>query len=504
MTLSSLVLELFGPAVAAKLIEWRKGSEAKRLVRLLRGVHPGAPALLTQPDCLHELWWFSTTGEFRRDEMLRAVAQIEPDAAAADALTDAIEQQLWRAIVDDDQRHFELLHLRHQLQASSDAATSLVLGRLDALIATLTPAVSALHQLPPDTAAFVDRHAERERARAAAERTRASGLQAAAIVSFSGMGGTGKSSLAIRVAHELRAAYPDGQLYANMRRTDGSLQHPAEVAAAFLRDLGVDEQTVPSAADARYGLLRSVLAERKAMIVLDNVQTESQIRPLIPATPDCLVVATSRPMLAGLDGAELVSVEGLDADDALELLRQLVGPERIDAELDAARELCALCGQLPLALRTVAATLRRSSLRSVAELVAALHDEEARLDHMSEVRASFLLSYRELTAPEAQLLRLVAELVHGEADPELAAALLGCDASTAAALLERLAEQELLRETSSRRYAIHALMRLFAKEMQADHGDPEQLTGASDRLNRKLVGETAELARILRSGSHDD
>jgi DNA-binding SARP family transcriptional activator len=180
------------------------------------------------------------------------------------------------------------------------------------------------------------------------------------IVAIAGKGGVGKTTLAVRVAHELRDAYPDGHLYGVMESPTGVSQASA-VLARFLRALGVNGGAIPEDPDERADMYRSRLSGKRVLVVLDGATSEDQVMPLLPAGPGCAVLVTSRTRLSGLPGAHLVSLEEFDVELSMEMLAKIVGEDRMRTEYDAAVQLVEFCGGLPLALRIAGARLACSS-----------------------------------------------------------------------------------------------------------------------------------------------
>ncbi|WP_328300912.1 NB-ARC domain-containing protein [Streptomyces sp. NBC_00435] len=292
-----------------------------------------------------------------------------------------------------------------------------------------------------------------------------------------GAPGIGKTALAVRVAHGLRGEFPDGQLYVDLRGADpAGAADPAEVLAGFLRALGVDGPAVPADPDERAALYRSLLADRRVLVVLDNAAGAGQVRPLLPGAGGSGVLVTSRYRLGGLDRRVALALPLLDEPAALALLSLAAGPERITADAEAARALVRLCGRLPLALRIVGAELAALPHRGPAHLVERLEDERARLDVLDGVRAGLRLSYRALPPDARALLRGLALLDAPDCAAWTAAAVLdrplpaaeeALDALTAAHLLEASGPDA----TGRARYRMHDLVRAFGREL-ARHDGP--------------------------------
>ncbi|MET7944121.1 BTAD domain-containing putative transcriptional regulator [Streptomyces sp. NPDC005302] len=292
---------------------------------------------------------------------------------------------------------------------------------------------------------------------------------------ISGMAGVGKSALALHVAHELRERFPDGQLYVNLHgATPGMTPITAgQALAALLRDLGVEPRRVPENADAAAALLRSTLAPTRTLLVLDDASHAAQVRPLLPAGPDCAVIVTSRSPLTALDGAHRFPLAPLTDEDSAALLRAVSG--RQDG-LDGAHPLVELTGRLPLALRVVAARLAARSALTPDALAGQLAATEGRLHHLEyddlSVRRSLAVAHDALRASDRETDRDAALAlcrigaldlpVYGAA---LLARLTGTGERRAEAALDRLVDVALLEETAYGRYAPHDLVRDFAREI---------------------------------------
>jgi tetratricopeptide (TPR) repeat protein/transcriptional regulator with XRE-family HTH domain len=346
-------------------------------------------------------------------------------------------------------------------------------------------------QLPPDVADFVGR-AELVSQLRRLLTGRPDGMpEGAAVVSaVAGKAGVGKSALAVHVAHQLAADFPDGQLYTNLRGAHPQPLDPAEVLALFLRALGVDGAAIPAAVEERAALYRSRLAGRRVLVVLDDAGSEAQVRPLLPGSPTCAVLITSRGRLAGLEGARLLDLDLLEAAQAVALLGRIVGPGRVAAEPAAAAELARLCGYLPLALRVAGARLAARPHWRVAQLVGRLADERQRLDELAfgdlAVRASLGLSYRALEPAAQVLFRRLGSLEAPEVAAWVAAALLDCPAEHAAELAERLVDARLVEvagrdATGQVRYRLHDLVRVYARERAEAEDPPTQRRAALAR-----------------------
>ena len=349
------------------------------------------------------------------------------------------------------------------------------------------PGRTVPRQLPPSIADFTGRSAQLAEVRAAL--TAGPGDYAMPVVAISGQGGVGKSSLAVRAAHELAGDFPDGQLYANLRGSDVD-EGLARQLARFLRALGVPGAAVPDDSDERLEMYRSELADRRILMVLDDAVDEEQVLSLLPGSPRCAVIVTSRIRLSGLAGAHRIAVETLNGGQSLDLVTEIIGVQRIAAEPEACAELVALCAGLPLALRIAGARLASRPHWRVADLVRRLADETRRLDEFAhkglEVRSNIAVTYRGLGEAARRLFRRCT-LIHAPDFPGWAtAAVLDCDLLEAEDLVESLVEAEVLEVTTmpgdpSPRYRFHDLVRVFGLEQVAEKESPAEQRAAVAR-----------------------
>ncbi|GAA1956050.1 ATP-binding protein [Kitasatospora viridis] len=357
-------------------------------------------------------------------------------------------------------------------------------------------------QLPADTRAFTGRTRELadllDRAREAA----GGGPDGPVVVcAIDGMGGVGKSALAVHAAHRVRRHFPDGQLFIDLHgHTDLEPVSAADALDWLLRSLDVPAQTIPADQDQRAALYRERLAGTRTLIVLDNAIGAAQIRPLLPGLPGCLVLVTSRKRLTGLDDAHSVSLATLPPDEAAGLLLDVAGLTRLSPDAPAIRAAVGLCGNLPLALRIVAARLRHRGVQAVDGLVARLHDENARLvtlqDEDRNLAAVFEASYGALPAAEQRLFRLLGQLPGTEFDVWTAANLAGTDLWEGERLLDSLLDHNLLIQHAPERYHFHDLVRLYARTL-AELDPPAERAAALDRLLGYYVHTARQADRHL-------
>ena len=338
-------------------------------------------------------------------------------------------------------------------------------------------------QLPAGVAHFAGRGAEL----AALDAVLGDGAGSGPGVVISAIGGTagvGKTALALRWAHQVADRFPDGQLYANLRGFDagaGQPTDPADVLRGFLDAFGVHPERIPHDTESLAALYRSVLADRKMLVLLDNAADVAQVRPLLPASPDCLVIVTSRRELSALaarEGALLVQLDVLSAQEANELLVERLGEARAEAEPWAVIELATLCARLPLALSVIVARAAASPRLPLGALAAELTELGGRLDALdagdpaANVRTVLSLSYRHLPGTSARMFRLLGLHPGPDISACAAASLAGVTAAEARSALRDLVRASLLMETVPGRYAFHDLLRAYAAEQAASHREP--------------------------------
>ncbi|MFI9006591.1 BTAD domain-containing putative transcriptional regulator [Actinosynnema sp. NPDC053489] len=365
-------------------------------------------------------------------------------------------------------------------------------GEADAPVpeATRPPTPS---QLPFDIADFTGRVAEQERLVA-----RLTGdTPAVRVCAISGQPGAGKSTLAARVAHAVREHFADGQLYADLRGVRAVPADPAEVLAGFLRALHVADAAIPADPGERARLYRTLLADRRVLIVLDDARDERQIRPLLPGGGTCAVLVTSRERLGAVGGATHLDLRVLPEPEAVDLLDRVVGNGRVPAEPRAAAEIVRLCGRLPLALRIAGARLAARPHWRLARLAERLGVQHRVLRELTlgdlEVRGSLALSYDGLSDRERTALRRLGLLDVSAFGGWLVAPLLDCGPQEAEEVVERLVDSQLLDLDSTDdgvtlRYRMHELTRAFARERGEAEESPDEVRAACARAGLAWLG----------------
>ncbi len=331
------------------------------------------------------------------------------------------------------------------------------------------------------------------------------------ITAVGGMAGVGKTALATRWAHRVAGRFPDGQLYVNLRGFDplGDPVDPAVATRAFLESLGVSAERIPADVDAQAGLYRSLLADRRVLVVLDNARDEGQVRPLLPGSPSCLVLVTSRTRLTGLaaaEGARLVSLDVLSEAEAREMLAARLGAARVAAEPDAVTELVAACGRLPLALAIVAARSAERPEFSLAGLCAELREGLDALetgDAATSVHGVFGWSYRQLEAPAARLFRRLGLQPGHDISVHSASRLADVPVRQARELLRGLVRNGLLTEPQAGRYVLHDLLRVYAARQAEAFDSGAGRRAALTRLFDDWLAMTGAAMNTLAPGERD-
>jgi tetratricopeptide (TPR) repeat protein/transcriptional regulator with XRE-family HTH domain len=379
-----------------------------------------------------------------------------------------------------------------------------------------TPTTPVPRELPRPPADFTGRTDELTRLRELIDPPGRADEMRLVVGAIDGMAGTGKSALAIQVAHQLADgdAFPDGQLYVNLRGATVGLQplEPVDALGRMLRSLGLDPAAIPADVEEAAARFRSLAAERRMMVLLDDARSAEQVRPLLPASPTCVVLITSRQMLASLEGVRSLHLDVLSHEEALRLLGLIAGRERVAVEARAAAELVHWCGRLPLAIRIAGARLAARPTWSIGDLAGALADATRRLEALQvgevTVRASFDVSLQALQDSPDPVDRAAAaafgllSLPDGpDVGVETAARLLDQPAPAVHAVLERLVDAQLLETLRPGRYRFHDLVRVYARAHVADQHPEPVRTAALTRAIGFAIGTTWQAAAILPSGA---
>ncbi|MFJ8113753.1 AfsR/SARP family transcriptional regulator [Streptomyces sp. NPDC096132] len=345
-------------------------------------------------------------------------------------------------------------------------------------------------QLPADLAVFAGRRTELTHLRELTHAVTTPKGPATAVL-ISGMAGVGKTTLAVHWSHEVAERFPDGQFHLDLRGFDPSrtAMKPEEALSAMVEALGVPPRRVPSGMDALTGLYRSLLTGRRVLVLLENAYDPQQVLPLLPSSPGCLTLVTSRHALPGLiaSGAHPLRLEPPSPADAHASLALRTGAERLAAEPEAAAEIIARCGCLPLALAIVAARAQQHRGFPLAAIAAELRDSHGSLDAFSgggttDARAAFTCSYRLLPPDSARLFRLLSLHPGPDITASAAASLTALPVRRTRSILRELAGAHLLTEPAPGRYGMHDLLRVFAAELTEDEDTPAERHAAQYRM----------------------
>ncbi|HEX5494740.1 MAG TPA: tetratricopeptide repeat protein [Mycobacteriales bacterium] len=355
-------------------------------------------------------------------------------------------------------------------------------------------------ELPADTAQFTGRGTELARLLALSDR--GSTRPTAVVSAIDGMAGIGKTALVVHAAHRLVEHYPDGQVFLDLHgHTVGTAPtDPAWALEALLRSVGVNGGQIPPDLDGRAALWRTRVAGKRALVVLDNVADEGQLIPLLPGTPGCLVLVTSRRRLAGVDGTESLSLDVFPATEAIALFTAAAGPGRLaGTNPGVVEEIVALCGRLPLAVRIAGTRLRHRPNWTADHLLTLLRGEHGPLAALHagqrSVTAALNLSARHLSGDQRRAYRLLGLYPGPDIEPYATAALLDTDLDAARRLLDDLHDVHLLVEPAPGRYGLHDLVRQHASGLAG--GDSEAVRRAAVGRLLDHYAHTAALAADL-------
>lgn len=329
--------------------------------------------------------------------------------------------------------------------------------------------------------------------------------QVMAVSALAGIGGVGKTTLAVHVAHAARPHFPDGQLYVDLQGTEPRPAEPVAVLGSFLRALGTPDTAIPDSPAERAALYRSILDGRRVLVLLDNARDAAQVRPLLPGTAGCAALVTSRVRMSGLAGAHLVDLDVMSPEEALQLFTRIVGAERVGAERQAALDVVGACGFLPLAIRIAASRLAARRTWTVSVLAAKLADERRRLDELQAgdlaVKATFELGYGQLEPAQQRAFRLLGLADGPDISLAAAAAVLDLPEHDTEDLLEALVDCSLLESAAPGRYRFHDLVRLYARACaERDEQPPSGRDAALDRLLDFYLATAAGVYALERPG----
>ncbi|MDX6315189.1 MAG: hypothetical protein QOF44_4653, partial [Streptomyces sp.] len=458
----------YADAQRNRLAEWRLQLTETRLdLDLQVGCHAEAVSELTALSAEHPL-----------RERLRALLMLALYRSGRQAEALGVHADTRRLLADElgVDPGAELTDLHQRILEGDPALLQPPAPQAEAAQEPVRPA-----QLPATVSDFTGRSAF---VRELGERLADGGVMSVSAVA--GIGGVGKTTLAVHVAHAAGEAFPDGQLYVDLQGTDARPAEPEAVLASFLRALGIQDAAIPDSLADRSALYRSTLAGRRVLALLDNAHDAAQVRPLLPGTPGCAALITSRVRMVDLAGAHLVDLDVMSPEEALQLFTRIVGHERVTSERQAALDVVAACGFLPLAIRIAASRLATRRTWTVSFLARKLSDERRRLDELKAgdlaVKATFELGYGHLTPAQARAFRLLSLPDGPDISLDAAAAVLDMDPYDTEALLEALVDISLIESAAPARYRFHDLLRLYARDCADRHESDESRCTALLRL----------------------
>ncbi|HEV2371744.1 MAG TPA: BTAD domain-containing putative transcriptional regulator, partial [Streptosporangiaceae bacterium] len=481
--------------------------------------HPAVTRLVRQRSTAVEEYAQAAAAAGLHDQVLTELRAL----AAREPLNERVHARLMVALASAGDQAAALgvyEELRHRLDEElgvrpgpevADAYVRLLRQEVPTPAAPPHPAVAlpVPRQLPPDTGGFAGRQQELAVLAGLADQA----AKAVVVCVVDGTGGVGKTALAVHAAHRLAERFPDGQLYVDLRGFGPGQPAvaPVEALRGFLRALGAYPPRMQADLDELTAMYRSVLAGRRMLVLLDNAASTGQVRPLLPGSPGCLVLVTSRRRLAGLaarEGAVRLSLGSLSAAEASLVLRATLGSLRFDAEPQAAGEIARSCGFLPLALRIAADHLADKPALRLADLAGQLVAEQDRLDLLtvdddedSAVRAVFSWSYQALRPDVARMFRLLSLHPGAEVSVEAAAALAAATQGDAARLVSVLVGMHLLAPAVPGRYRFHDLVRIYAAECARADETEQARAAATRRLVTWYLHTVAAADRLLTPGA---
>ncbi|MGA6224615.1 BTAD domain-containing putative transcriptional regulator [Streptomyces umbrinus] len=483
----------YAEAQRARLEEWRLQLIESRLdMDLEQGCHAEAISELTALTAAHPL------RERLRELLMLALYRSGRQAEALAAYADT-RRLLADELGVDPRPGLQELQQRI-LQADPGLAEPSAPLAPETAAAPVRPA-----QLPATVSDFTGRTSFVSELRDVLAAASASEGRVMAVSALAGIGGVGKTTLAVHVAHRARSAFPDGQLYVDLQGAGARAVAPETVLGSFLRALGTADAAIPDSLEERAALYRSTLDGRRILVLLDNARDAAQVRPLLPGMEGCAALVTSRVRMVDLAGAHLVDLDVMSPEEALQLFTKIVGEERVASERESALDVVAACGFLPLAIRIAASRLAARRTWTVSVLAAKLADERRRLDELQAgdlaVKATFELGYGQLESAQARAFRLLGLADGPDISLAAAAAMLDLPAEETEDLLESLVDTSLLESAAPGRYRYHDLVRLYARACaERDEQPPGERAAAMSRMLDFYLDTAAGVYAIERPG----
>jgi transcriptional regulator with XRE-family HTH domain len=321
---------------------------------------------------------------------------------------------------------------------------------------------------------------------------------------ITGSGGMGKTTLAIRAAHVLRPNFPGGVFFLDLYGMSPTPATAADALRLLLRALGVADEQIPQDVAGRASVYRSLLRDRRALVVLDNAGSEEQVRPLLPGDGASQALITARRLLAGLEGVRRLGLEPLSPPEATQLLTGILGPRAATAEGSALNQLAQLCEGMPLALRIIGNRLVSRPGWDATELAARLVDEEHRLDQFKagdlKIATAFWMSYEQLADSARRVFRRLAVIPGRDYDAALAAVVGEVPVEAAWDALDELVDLGLLLDGDAGRYRFHDLVRLFARTRLVEEESPAEREALAARVASWLAADDHDDKTVARTG----
>ncbi|AEY89983.1 regulatory protein [Streptomyces hygroscopicus subsp. jinggangensis 5008] len=482
----------YAEAQRARLEEWRLGLLETRLdLDLEQGCHAEAVSELTALTAAHPL------RERLRELLMLALYRSGRQAEALAVYADT------RRLLSEELGVDPRPGLRELQQRILQADPALAEPSAPVTEPTAAPVRPA--QLPASVPDFTGRSSFVTDLTEVLSSASEAGGRVMAVSALAGIGGVGKTTLAVHVAHRARPVFPDGQLYVDLQGAGPRPAEPETVLGSFLRALGTPDTAIPDSLEERSALYRSVLDGRRVLVLLDNAKDAAQVRPLLPGTEGCAALVTSRVRMLDLAGAHLVDLDVMSPDEALALFTRIVGEERVAAEREAALDVVAACGFLPLAIRIAASRLAARRTWTVSVLAAKLADERRRLDELQAgdlaVKATFELGYGQLEPAQARAFRLLGLADGPDISLAAAAAVLDLPPEDTEDLLESLVDTSLLESAAPGRYRFHDLVRLYARSCaERDEWPPSEREAAMSRVLDFYLATAARVYAMERPG----